>query len=603
LAAPLGGTALSSLRRGLRRSSTAAPAAHAFGCAGAASLLRRRSACAAVAALRALLLTLLARSALLSAIGIATFTVGLLPTLLRSAPLSLRRFQGRSAVLFAALLLLALLRLLPLPLTAAAVAALLIGATTLALRRLLGAFLPLALRRLLPILLVTPTLAALLVGAAAFLLAAFALLALLLPVLFVAPAFTTLLIGAAPFLLAAFALLTLLPVLLVAPAFAARLVWTAAFLLAAFALLALLLPVLLVAPAFTTLLIGAAPFLLAAFALLTLELMVLLVAPAFAPLLVGIATSSPIRLLPLAFIAPSRRARRVVAKTALLAGGKRLRVGNATARRLNDVACLAHRHLAAEIAVTELVCANLDRARNLRRSCQDARTYVVRTNRPPGDGSNDDRRNAWIDREPSTLVDDNGPIHDDRFANVEVVLRWRQNNRDEARSDDEVTGPAEDPHVRLVAILNDDLVRRQWRPADALAAASPLHETGAPLVAGDPHPTQLAIIDPAAIMESYPTPFRLLLVRGPVPAPIVIVDPASNRIGPPITADLPRPPDLAPPGMAFPSAVWLEGGSELGGNRNPLRLGGSGREGNRDHRCRHQQRRDEHRARHSGANA
>jgi hypothetical protein len=52
--------------------------------------LRRRSACAAVAALHALLLTLLARPALLSAIGIATFT-GLLPALLRPTPLLLQR--------------------------------------------------------------------------------------------------------------------------------------------------------------------------------------------------------------------------------------------------------------------------------------------------------------------------------------------------------------------------------------------------------------------------------------------------------------------------------------------------------------------------------
>jgi hypothetical protein len=378
--------------------------------------------------LRALLLTLLARAALLSAIGVATFTAGS-PALLRSASLLLPRFNGRAAILAALLLaavflLFALLRLLPIPLTAAAVAALLIGAAPLALRRLLAAFLPLAL--LLAVLLVAPALTALLVGTAPFLLAAFPLLALLLPVLLVTPAFTALLVGTPPFLLAAFALLALLlPVLLIAPPLAALLVvGTASFLLAAFPLLTLLLPVLLIAPSLAALLVvGTAFFLLAALSLLALLLPVLLVAPAFAALLVGVATSSPIRLLPVAFVAPPRRARGIVAKPSLLAGCQRLRLGNATALRPDDGACLTYCHLAAEIAITELVCADLDRAWNLRRSCQDARTHVIRTNRTPGHRGDNHGRNAWIDGEASAVVDDNRPIHDDSLANVNVVLR------------------------------------------------------------------------------------------------------------------------------------------------------------------------------------
>jgi hypothetical protein len=55
--------------------------------------------------------------------------------------------------------------------------------------------------------------------------------------------------------------------------------------------------------------------------------------------------------------------------------------------------------------------------------------------------------------------------------------------------------------------------------------------------------------------------------------------------------------------MALPAAVRFERGLELGGNRNPLRLGGSGRNDHRYRGCRHQQRRGEHRARHAGASA
>ena len=220
-------------------------------------------------------------------------------------------------------------------------------AATLLLGRLLAAFLLLALLGgLLPFLLAT----LLLIGPASFLLAALLLIRaasfLLAALLLIGPASfllaALLLIRPASFLLAALLLIRAAPFLL------------AAFLLAAFALLRRLLAVLLVAPTFSAsaLLVGVAPL--------------------------GLARLLSIASFPAILISPPGGPGRVVAKTTLLAGRKRLRLGNATPRRLDDVACLSYRHLAAELAIAGFARTDLDRARNSRSSCQDARTHVIK---------------------------------------------------------------------------------------------------------------------------------------------------------------------------------------------------------------------------------
>ena len=72
-----------------------------------------------------------------------------------------------------------------------------------------------------------------------------------------------------------------------------------------------------------------------------------------------------------------------------------------------------------------------------------------------------------------------GPVHHDGLAQEDRVVARRQDHPGEPRRDREVTHPDENPHRRPVAILDDDLLRRQRRPADIFLAVPPLHETGA----------------------------------------------------------------------------------------------------------------------------
>src|SRR5262249_4249894 len=106
------------------------------------------------------------------------------------------------------------------------------------------------------------------------------------------------------------------------------------------------------------------------------------------------------------------------------------------------------------------------------------------------------------------------------------------------------------------------------RPAHDIAAAPPLHPSRPPLRSWNPGPAPFVVIDPATIVIRHQAPSRLFLIFDPVPAPIVGVDPVSDRIGPPIARPVGRNPNLAPTRVSLPSPIRFQRGSELDRDRN-----------------------------------
>src|SRR5262249_55694529 len=106
------------------------------------------------------------------------------------------------------------------------------------------------------------------------------------------------------------------------------------------------------------------------------------------------------------------------------------------------------------------------------------------------------------------------------------------------------------------------------RPAHDIAAAPPLHPSRPPLRSWNPGPAPFVVIDPATIVIRHQAPSRLFLIFDPVPAPVVGVDPVSDRIGPPVARPVGRNPNLAPTRVALPSSIRFQRGSELDRDRN-----------------------------------
>src|SRR5262249_57845577 len=94
-------------------------------------------------------------------------------------------------------------------------------------------------------------------------------------------------------------------------------------------------------------------------------------------------------------------------------------------------------------------------------------------------------------------------------------------------------------------------------------AAAPVHPTGTPLVPWDPHPTEVGIGHPAAVMERDPAPIFLVVRRDPIPAPFIGVRPVPEHVGPPIASPVDGQPDLAPPRMPLPSSVGVDCGAQV----------------------------------------
>ena len=263
----------------------------------------------------------------------------------------------------------------------------------------------------------------------------------------------------------------------------------------------------------------------------------------------------------------ARGARRIVAEAALLAGGERLR-----RRRLGgrpDLGPrLAHHRLGAEVAIADILGADLDRARDPRRSGEDARTHLIGAQRPPDRGRHERGRQPRIDRVAPVVAEHHGPVHHHGLTHVDRIFAHRQDHADEPRGNREIADPDEGPDRGPLAIFDDDLFRRQRRPADIFLAVPPLHVAGSPFFTRHPGPSEVVIGDPAAVVIGHPAPTGLFLGLDPVPAPVLGVDPTSHRVGAPVVAAVARDPDLAPASMPLPAAVRFQRDPGLGRNRD-----------------------------------
>src|SRR6266478_1964142 len=102
----------------------------------------------------------------------------------------------------------------------------------------------------------------------------------------------------------------------------------------------------------------------------------------------------------------------------------------------------------------------------------------------------------------------------------EFALLPRQDNLGDARRH-EVTLAHENPKLRTFAVLDHHLIGWQGRPTDMLPPVAPLHPTGPPLRTCYPHPAELVIHDPAAVMISHQAPIGLLVIGRPIPAVVL----------------------------------------------------------------------------------
>ncbi len=213
---------------------------------------------------------------------------------------------------------------------------------------------------------------------------------------------------------------------------------------------------------------------------------------------------------------------------------------------INDCRGRSHRHP----RTLTIARPHLDGALHGRGAGNDRRPHIDGADGPPGGGGDNGRRYAGVDRKtPSTpavaLAEDDRTIDHDGFANNYLALTQRHDHQRKTRCQ-QITRLHEGPIGRIVAIFDNNLVRRQRRPTDILRAPAPVDPSRAPFVAPDPDPAKLAIEDPAAIVISHPAPIVLVGIRDPVPAPLVGIDPMSMGIGAPVAGHSAGNPNLAP---------------------------------------------------------
>jgi hypothetical protein len=219
--------------------------------------------------------------------------------------------------------------------------------------------------------------------------------------------------------------------------------------------------------------------------------------------------------------------RRQGAEPAVLIRAKRLEWrplsrGRDGVRRLANDRGFA-RNLAYTLAVAEIIRPHDDRTGQICRAREYARGDFMAWNRSAISGRNVGRRNARIHRK-SAIPELNRSVHDDRVAEKDFTLsRWQDNFPDARRND--VTLTDENPKLRTFAIFGYHIVGRQGLPTDILPArlpaVTPLHPTGAPLRARNPHPAELIVESPTAVMIGHEAPLGLLFTRLPIP-PVVL---------------------------------------------------------------------------------
>jgi hypothetical protein len=157
-----------------------------------------------------------------------------------------------------------------------------------------------------------------------------------------------------------------------------------------------------------------------------------------------------------------RGTRRQGAEPAALACPQRLEWQQVPRRRYR-VARLSHerrfaRDLANAFAVAEIVRPQHDSARQIGGAGQHARSHVKGRNGPAVGGRDIGRRDARIDRKPA-ILQYNGPVDDSGFADEDLAISPRQDDLDDARSD-EITFAYENPKLRPFAIFDNHLVGR-----------------------------------------------------------------------------------------------------------------------------------------------
>ena len=142
----------------------------------------------------------------------------------------------------------------------------------------------------------------------------------------------------------------------------------------------------------------------------------------------------------------------------------------------------------------------------------------------------------------------------------------------------EVDGEGDSATARIELATHEAIVRRHRHPAGHAVIRTPHHPCRAPYVTGNPKPTVVGIVDPAAIVERDIAP---RVVGDPGPAVIVGVGPvAGGIVGAEIRADV-RHPHLAPTVAVDPIAIAREFALEHVETHVRLRLG---RRGGKDDR-------------------
>jgi hypothetical protein len=140
----------------------------------------------------------------------------------------------------------------------------------------------------------------------------------------------------------------------------------------------------------------------------------------------------------------------------------------------------------------------------------------------------------------------------------------------------------ENPVGRIVELIGGDgpyfLVGRQRRPTDPLRTRAPDHPAGTNLAARDPHPAELIVMRPSALVVDDRAPFGSIVE---IPAITLRLHPMARRVGMPARRGDGRHPYLAVGRMGDEAPIAGEhgalGGIERVGRRGGLGLLGRGR--------------------------
>ena len=267
-----------------------------------------------------------------------------------------------------------------------------------------------------------------------------------------------------------------------------------------------------------------------------------------------------------------RGARRMAAEPPVLALGERLRRGRRGGRLDRRGATLhGYRRGAPDLALDAQVLLTHDhRALHAGGGAEHARAHLVGVQRHMRAAGDEARRQARIDPEPATL-DPHRTVDEAGFAQHDHAAIPRHKMTAQLRLAD-IAQRHVHPVVRLLVVGVDQIVRRQRRPADVVAAIAPVDPGRRPFVARHPEPADGAVEGPAAVVIDHPAPVVLVLVGDPVPAPVVGEDPVAVLIRLPVGWHAIRHPDLTVRCMADPMAVSLErGGHVFGGLRHSRR--------------------------------